>query len=144
MTLHSRSSLLLTSYRNHQYFLLCHISTVDLRYASQFHVNTYIVLLPPPETHLARAPSGSARLMCACGPSSESRWADTSCCLSCAACWASTTGVRRSSALLSFAAAWTQRDPKNIYMTVNWQKFCPFRLCVNLRSPKTFQTSTLL
>lgn len=56
--------------------------------------------------HLARAPSGSARLMCACGPRSESRWAETSCCLSWAACWARTTGVSRSSALLSFAAVW--------------------------------------
>lgn len=58
--------------------------------------------------HLARAPSGSARLMCACGPKSESRWAETSCCLSWAACWARTTGVSRSSALLSFVAVWQQ------------------------------------
>lgn len=58
--------------------------------------------------HLARAPSGSARLMCACGPNSESRWAETSCCLSWAACWARTTGVSRSSALLSFVAVWKQ------------------------------------
>lgn len=69
--------------------------------------------------HLASAPSGSARLMCACGPSSESRWAETSCCLSWAACWASTTGVRRSSALLSFVAAWKVKD--TVVTRKQWQ-----------------------
>lgn len=77
------------------YFLLTKLSQIQ------------ILVLPWP--HLASAPSGSARLMCACGPSSESRWADTSCCLSWAACWARTTGVKRSSALLSFVAAWRKR-----------------------------------
>lgn len=99
-------------FSNFSIFFLPTITFIRLK-SVKFHIPKacplYFLVIPV-STHLARAPSGSARLICACGPSSVSRWADTSCCLSWAACWASTTGVRRSSALLSFVAAWKQKD----------------------------------
>ena len=68
---------------------------------------------PPPAapgsrdpTHLARAPSGSAKSMAAAGPSSFSRWLETSCCCRPSTCLAKAMGVSSSSAAASFTVLW--------------------------------------
>lgn len=65
---------------------------------------------PPPgvpsPTHLARAPSGSAKSTAAPGPSTFSRWELSSCCFSTSTCLASAMGVSSSSAPDSFTELW--------------------------------------
>lgn len=61
-------------------------------------------LRPRAHTHLASAPSGSAKSMAAAGPSSFSRWLETSCCFRPSTCLAKAMGVSSSSAADSFTA----------------------------------------